>query len=209
MYFPDDEFYRKWSMLRYAIACSEAPTVTFSIGDFDEMPDRERVEKKQTIAAKKAYVSGVVTYLTYEMNRNNCEGVSLTKARRLVANGFNRKVYYGDGKEAVMCEDTVRNCWRDYKYISHLWGAYAAIQHIWQLPKPEILSEKNWPGFLGIAAELQQFITTFESSGKAGMHGLPLNQDDIYSLPDHIPQLAPDKSEMPNFFFDTIKNISS
>lgn len=119
-----------------------------------DMPSLQEVLDREFTAGRKGSVVGDVLLFLLEMIHTGVGKPSFRKAI-FVAEDYWQAVPFGDGRERGCSEKTIRQYWKDYQSVAHLWAAFRLCQFsddekLWnektQVFGPQFLS------FLGIAS---------------------------------------------------------
>jgi hypothetical protein len=120
---------------------------------------------------RRATIAGDVFMVMYIMDRwkdrlpkRGASGASLSKAIFAIAT-WARNATYGDGVSLVASEKSVKDCWRDYRDVAHLWGARAMNRAF--AGADDVFTAWQLPQLLEAAAYLQLFATTFSLDSKS------------------------------------------
>jgi len=139
-----------------------------------EAPSWQDIKKESTIRTKKAVIAGMVFTFMFMMDkckeklpRRGDHGASLSKAFYLVEEWSRDGATYGDGTPFPLSDKTIKDCWRDYRSVAHLWAALEMNRIVRYAPDLKIMRPENFHKFMSTVAYLQMFGTTFHLNNKS------------------------------------------
>jgi hypothetical protein len=110
---------------------------------------------------KQATIAGDMMAALYVMDYFRLPEPSMNKAE-FVAAEFSKKATYGDGSKIAGSHPSILKAWNAYKDVAHLWAAYRInAAYAYAPSEKDVFSQQHFPTFLGIAAMLYQFGTSF------------------------------------------------
>lgn len=126
-----------------------------------DAPSHPDLGKMVVDRTKQAIIAGDMMTALYVMDYFKLPEPSMNKAE-FVAAEFSKKATYGDGSKMAGSHPMIIKAWNAYKDVAHLWAAYRINEAYAYAPsKQEIFTQQHFPTFLGIAAMLYQFGTSF------------------------------------------------
>lgn len=148
-------------------------------------PNREALLDRAIEATRAGSVAGEIACYLYLMRAYGYEP-SMNKAIYL-AEVYGKKATYGDGKKLYTSERPIRNQWRKYKNVAHLWGAWRMQRfHPYLAERLAPLSAEGFKDFLEVAKTIQDFLT---SEGKPVTNGPVetfLDKSETHTLPQSV-----------------------
>lgn len=127
-----------------------------------ESPSYESWSKLVAENTKKAIIAGDLCGIIYAMHVFNMPKPSMNKAIAAMKEFANTSgVEYGDGDRLPKSEQTMRNCWNEYRGVAHLWGAFRLNQDYQIGVDHRVFTEENYIPFLEVAAGILRFGTEF------------------------------------------------
>lgn len=149
--------------------------------------------------AKKACIAGDLAAIIYAMNIFNFPEPSMNKAIH-VSKKFASPEYgeFADGTRLPISEQTIRNCWNEYKSVAHLWGALRLCSDYENRKISEIITENEYIHFLQVAAgilKLGRELVLRRQKAKTPL----FSANEMWKLPANIEPLKLVAEDYPEF----------
>ncbi|MDI6745976.1 MAG: hypothetical protein QMD17_02415 [Rhodocyclaceae bacterium] len=150
-----------------------------------DAPSYAELGKMVVERTKQAIVAGDMMATLYVMDYFKQPEPSMNKAE-FVASEFSKKATYGDGSKIVGSHPMIMKAWNAYRDVAHLWAAFRINEAYAYAPtKEDIFSQQYFPTFLGIAAMLHEFGTSFTPL-RAKPKKPILDKESAWQLPPEI-----------------------
>lgn len=165
MLFPNDakdrEMHHLINQLNHDLKNLEMQDVLMSRDDLElllQSPSYESWSKLVADNTKKAIIAGDLCGIVYAMHVFNIPEPSMNKAI-FVMREFAKisDVKYGDGERLPISEQTIRNCWSEYRGVAHLWGAFRLNQDYKINDDGLCFTNHGYISFLEVAAGILGF----------------------------------------------------
>lgn len=169
MYFPADKFLRdSWftaqlvqgELLGVPKGCRKVECNKETITQLVNAPSLEELEKKKTESFKKGVLAGCTLASIYLMDHFNIDEPSINKAVH-ISEKFAAENQYGDSTRINKSRKSIREAFKEYKSVAHLWAALYLNKTYPYADDRELFFEKL-TFFLEISAGLLEFGTTFK-----------------------------------------------
>jgi hypothetical protein len=175
---------------------SDDEMVEMSVRDLSALihaPSLTELKRLATESTKAGIIAGDMLNALYAMHYFKMEEPSLNKAEAFIS-AFAKASTYGDGSKIDHSHDRIKQAWREYMPVAHLWGAFRMNKSYPYVAKGEEFGS-GFSVFLQIAQELYAF-----GSGFMPMRAKPnvpiLDPKKCWVLPSSISP-APLKAEKP------------
>jgi len=151
-----------------------------------EAPAKSELQRLRDENTKKAVVAGNILMSFYLMQKCGIPEPSMKKAVYLCRKYANAKRNkYGDGSRMDISEAKIRQCWEQYKSVSHFWAALKLHQDYLLTDASDVFSEEGFPHFLQAAVEIYHFGINFIPK-RARPQKTILNSESCWYLNDGI-----------------------
>jgi len=167
-------------------ASSDVPINSRFLELLIEAPAKSELKILRAECAKKALVAGNILLSFYLMRKFGVSEPSMKKAVYLCKN-YAKKNKYGDGSRMYISEAKIKECWVQYKSVSHFWAALRLHQDYLLTDASDVFSEEVFPYFLQVAAEIYHFGINFVSK-RARPQKAILDPETCWYLNDGIKQ---------------------
>ena len=167
MYFPEDEHLRRsWYTVQVVSGWLKGLKTNDQIQldrrtltDLMDAPAFEELKLQTVKAVKKGVVAGDVLACIYLMDRFQMSEPSINKAVHVIER-FAADVRYGDSTPMNKSRKKIREAFKKYKSVAHLWAASRLNRAYPYADESELLIEKL-PLFLEVSAGLLEFGRAF------------------------------------------------
>ena len=172
-------------------------------------PSIESWEEKVKNNTKKAIIAGDLAGLLYAMYIFEIPEPSMNKAIHVMKEfALTHEVKYGDGARLPISEQTIRNCWKEYYSVAHLWAAFRLNQDYKINPDGLVYSDDGYINFLKVAAGILKFGKSFvpfrAKDNKAIFYG-----NDVWELPTKIEPLKLETKQYPDLMITLLKKYKA
>ncbi len=208
MLFPEDETLRDRF---YALEISKA--------EVDGCSDKDRIEldaatlrlltepgaTNELVAdqTKKAIVSGDVLAGLYIMQRFDMPEPSMNKAIFLAECYAKRARRFGDGSRMDTSERRIREYWKSFKAVAHLWAALR-LNSSYRFASHMLSSKEGFERFLQVAAGILEFGTVFVPYRQRGNRPV-LDAAQSWTLPATVEPLHLNSRRRPTLLENALK----
>lgn len=193
MLFPNDEISRKKHLLinqiNHDLKNLDMQNFQISRDDLElllESPSYESWGKLVAENIKKAIIAGDLCGIIYAMHVFKIPEPSMNKAIHVMKEFANKNgIEYGDGDRLPKSEQTIRNCWNEYRCVAHLWAAFRLNQDYKINDDRRVFTEQGYIPFLEAAAGILGFGMGFVPN--RAKRKMPLfDGDGVWKFPDTI-----------------------
>ena len=193
MLFPRDGQRRLGYRLRQAIKRSSDARADMLLTPHQQrvildLPSRSQLENEADAGARRGIVAGDLVALMYDQQD---EGASIRKAFANYTAWALGKTYGGDNKKPLKrSQSQLRTYYNAAKPAAHLWAAFRLMPADMRRQKGDKAFDdpEGFGFFLGVAAELQRFLTSYHHP----KHHEPLiSGGELLLLPEGIAPIAP------------------
>jgi hypothetical protein len=162
-------------------------------------------------AIKKGAVAGDMLATIYLMHSFSDRHSILTEPSMnkavYVAQEFACEETYGDGSRMYFSEPKIRDCWRSFQPVAHLWAAARLNKDYPFAPDREIFSS-GFKAFLGVAAELLRFGRSFVPF-RAWRQDPVLDALEAWTLPGSVHPAPLQSDRLPDRLIKTLESYKA
>lgn len=167
MYFPTDEYLRNsWYAAEitkgHLAATDEGQQIAMdkeTLTRLIDAPADEELKQKADLAFKKGVVAGDILASIYLMDRFGIPEPSIKKATHIVEQ-FAADTEYGDSTKMNKSRKKIRDAFKEYKSVAHLWAAFR-LNNAYPFAKGGDIFLGKLPLFLAVSQGLLEFGESF------------------------------------------------
>jgi hypothetical protein len=171
-----------------------------------EAPGYDQLKVLVSETAKRGIVAGDILAAMYLMDRFSIPEPSINKAI-YVSRQFARKVRYGDDTKMPGWEQNIKNCWREFRPVAHLWAAFRLNQAYPFTPERTTFSS-GFADFLEVASGLLNFGFSFIPL-RAKPRRPILDPSKSWALPATVQANHLDSDRLPDRLIKILKNYKA
>lgn len=150
------------------------------------------IRRQAKIESVHGQIAGSLLWYIYHMVHGKFPNPSLTKAREICIAHYPKRFNNGRGRPAKnstrlvhsYAEGTLKNTWRDFGSVAHLWAAYLAMNKDIICPTDRPLENINISKFICYAEYFSEFATNYIIPGSQKKS--VLNKNTLIELPVEV-----------------------